>query len=49
MEQNSVMRKGSVVGHQLGLDVSLFLLNCWISGFHVLLSRSPSSRLILFG
>lgn len=46
-ELNGVVRKGSVVEHQLCLDVSLLLLNCWIVGFHNLLSRSPSSRLIL--
>ena len=48
-EWSGVMRRGSVVEHQLGLGVSMFLLNCWIAGFQVLLSCSPSSRLILLG
>jgi hypothetical protein len=43
------MRKGSVVEHQLGLDVDLFLLNCWIASCQVVLNRRPSSRLMLLG
>jgi hypothetical protein len=48
MRQGSV-RKGSVVDHQLGLCVDLFLLNCWIAGCQVVLSRRLSSRLMLSG
>jgi hypothetical protein len=43
------MRKWSVVDDQLGVGVDLFLLNCWIAGCQVLLSRRPSSRLMLLG
>jgi hypothetical protein len=43
------VRKGSVVEDQLGVGVSLFLLNCWIAGCQVLLSMRLSSRLKLLG
>ena len=39
------MRQGSVVDHQLGLCVDLCILNCWIAGCQVVLSRRLSSRL----
>jgi hypothetical protein len=45
-EGSGVVKKGSVVDHQLGLGVDLFLLNCWIAGCQVLLSRRPFSRLM---
>jgi hypothetical protein len=46
-KRNHVMRRGTVVQHQLELHVSLFL-SCWIANFHVLFSRSPASWLVLF-
>jgi hypothetical protein len=48
-ERSSVLRKGSVVEHQLGLDVDLFLLNCWTAGCQAVLSKRPFSRLMLLG
>ena len=47
-ERSGVVRKGSVVD-QFGVCVALFLLNCWIAGCQVLLSKRPSSRLKLLG
>jgi hypothetical protein len=37
-EEESV-RKGGVVDDQLGVCMALFLLNCWIAGCQVLLSK----------
>jgi hypothetical protein len=47
VENSGVVRKGSVVDDQFGMCVALFLLNCWIAGCQVLLSRRLSSRLKL--
>jgi hypothetical protein len=48
-ESSGVVRKGSVVDDQFGVCVVLFLLNCWIAGCQVLLSRRPSCPLKLLG
>jgi hypothetical protein len=45
--RSSELGKKNVEEHQLGLEVDLFLLNCWIAGCQVVLSKRLSSQLML--